>query len=302
MSTKSILILGGSGFIGSHLASKLSKKYKVFATYHSHPYSIPGTTYLPFSLDNKIWMKRVLHIVQPDTIIYLLGNNDERWIERKTKLAEHLHSDGPGNLVNPSEATQPRFIYISTPHVFDGAKGNYKEYDILMPNSLLGRIKIAGENVVKSKFLNYVIIRSSPLFGRGSGVGSRTFFDKLRLNLSTGQPFEATPNEVHSFGAVEGLAEMIHRIIDLGVRNKILNYGGITKLSYFEFARKFALRFKFDPNLIVAKRSETKNLYEKNAVLDFSLNSSPTVELLKVKPLLLEESFDLIDQNLVTSP
>lgn len=279
---------------------KLSKNYKVFATYHSHNYSVPGTTYIPFSIDNKLWIKRILHIIQPDTIIYLLGSNHAGWVERKPRLAEHLHSIGPGNLVNSSEATQPRFIYISNPYVFDGVKGNYKENDILMPNSVMGRIKIEGENVVKSKFLNYVIIRSSPLFGRGNGIG-RTFFDHLRMNLSTGQRFDASPNEVHSFGTVEGLAEMIHRIIDLGVRNKVLNYGGITKVSHFEFARRFAARFKLDPSLVVMKKPEAQSIYSKNLVLDYSLNSTPSVELLKIKPLLLEESFDLIHQNLIPS-
>ncbi len=298
MSTKAILILGGSGFIGSHLAATLNKKYKVFATYHSHPYSVPGTTYLPFSIDNKLWIKRILHITQPDTIIYLVGSNKREWVETKSRLAEHLHSVGPGNLVNPSEPTQPRFIYISTPYVFDGAKGNYKEQDILMPSTILGRIKIAGENTVRSKFLNYVIVRSSPLFGRGSGIGT-TFFDRLRMSLSAGRNFEANPNEIHSYGSVEGLSEMIHRIIDLGVRNKILNYGGITKVSQFELARRFATRFNFDPSLITMKRPEGINPYEKSPILDYSLNSTPAVELLKIKPLLLEESFDLIDKNLI---
>ncbi len=300
MSTKSILILGGSGFVGSHLAARLSKKYKVFATYNSHRYSIPGVTFVPLNIDNKLWIKRILHIAQPDTIIYLMGSNSLNWVDRKPRIAEHIHSVGPGNLLNPSEPIQPRFIYVSNPYVFDGTKGNYKETDIFMPNSIMGRIKIEGENSVKSKFLNSVIIRSSPLFGRGNGV-SKTFFDDLRMKLSTGQRFEASADVLHSYASVDGLTEMIHRIIDLRVRNKVLHYGGITKVSLFEFARQFAIRFKLDPTLVVMKKSDRANLYDRNLALDYSLNSTAAVELLKIKPLLLEESFDLINQNLIPS-
>jgi dTDP-4-dehydrorhamnose reductase len=300
MATKSILILGGSGFIGSHLAAKLSKSFKIFATYHTHPYSVPGTTYIPLRIDNKIWAKRVLNTVKPDAIIYLLGNHDLIWAEQKSKLAEHLFSDGPGNLVNPSEPIQPRFIYISSPYVFDGVKGNYKESDTLLPNSALGRIKVAGENTVRSKFINYVIIRPSPVFGRGNGI-NKNFFDHLRTNLSTNKNFEASHDELHSFGTIEGLAQMIRRIIDIGVKNKILHYSGITKVSHFELARQFAIRFKLNPNLIIKQKTEKKSNYDKEVKLDYSLNSSQTAELLKIKPLLLEESFDLIDQNLITT-
>lgn len=299
MSTKSVLILGGSGFVGSHLAAKLSQKYKVFATYFNHHYKLPGVTYLPLSIDNKLWIKRVLYISQPDTIVYLIGKNSLIWADQKTRLAEHLHSAGPGYFVNPSEAVQPKFIYVSNPYVFDGAKGNYKENDIFMPSTMMGRVKIEGENSVKSKFLNFVIIRSSPLIGRGNGI-HLNWFDRMRMNLSLGRPFAANSQEIHSFGTVQGLAEMIDRVIDLGVRNKVLNFGGITKLTEFEFARRFAHQFKYNPALVVMKKRDEMGGLGKNPSFDFSLNSSAAVELLKIKPLLLEESLDLINQNLVT--
>ncbi len=298
MAKKAVLILGGSGYVGAHLALALRDYYKVFATYHANAYAVPGTTFIPFSIDNKLWIKRILHTIQPETIIYLLGSNSIASVERKPRMAERLHSMGPGVMINPSEIVQPKFIYVSNPYVFDGAKGNYHESDTVLPSTVMGKIKVEGENVVKSKFLNYVIIRSSPLFGRGNGIG-RSFFDRMRVALSLGQRYEATTHEVHSFGLVSGLAEMIHKIIDLGIRNKVLNYGGITKVSYLEFAMQFAKRFKFDPSLITVRKIGGKSKFTEDFVFDFSLNSTQTANLLKIKPLLLEESFDLIDQQLI---
>jgi dTDP-4-dehydrorhamnose reductase len=298
MATKAVLILGGSGFIGTHLALRLRDYYKVFATYFTNKYSVPGTTYIPFSIENKLWIKRILHTIQPDAIIYLIGSNDLAWVDKKPRLAESLHSIGPGALVNPSELNQPQVIYISNPYVFDGTKGNYKELDIIMPNSVMGRVKIEGENLIKSKLFNYVIVRSSPLFGRGNGLGL-TFFDRLRMALSTQQRHYALQQEIHSFAPVQGLTEAIHRIIELGIRNKTLNYGGITKVSHFEFARLFAKHFKLNPALVTPRKLGAISTFDQNLTLDFSLNSSATTELLKIKPLLLEESFDLINQNLI---
>jgi dTDP-4-dehydrorhamnose reductase len=300
---KSVLIIGGSGFLGTNLALKLREGYKVFATYNKHPTNIPGVSCIPFDVENRKWIKRVIYIVQPDVVLYLVGRNDLEWAEKNPRLAERLHGEGTATIVNSFDILQPRFIFFSNPYVFDGSRGNYRETDILVPRTLLGRMKSAGENTVKSKCLNYVIVRSSPVFGRSSG-NNLSYLDRLRMALDRGQRWDTSTQELHSHTTVQGLANLIYGLIESGIRNRTVHYGGLTKINEFEFAKQFAKRFGYDPSLIVARGGISKKSDDEDAPIlstfDFTLNSSQATEILKIKPFLLEESFDLIEKQLIS--
>ena len=301
--TKTVLIIGGSGFIGTHLALKLRDNYKVFATYHKHPLKIQGVTFLPFNVDNRNWSKRIMYMSQPDVVIYAIGNNSYDWAESHPRFSERLHSAGPAIVANSADILQPRFIFLSNPYVFDGTRGNYHENDIVFPNCVLGRTKLGGENIVKSKCLNYLVLRSSPVIGRSNGI-NHSLLDTLRMKLDRNQQIEVATQELHSFVSVDGFTEVVRRLIETGIRNKIVHYGGLTKMTPFEFAKAFATRFKYNPNLILPKMNmytHRQSGLAEDFLYDFSVNSTQTSETLKIKPLLLEESFDLIEKQLVTT-
>ncbi len=298
--TKTVLIIGGSGFLGSRLALKLRDSYKIFATYHTHPLKIPGVTFLPFNVDSRDWVKRVVSVAQPDILIYAAGHHSREWAEANPRDAERLHANGTATLINTAEIIQPRVIYFSSSYIFDGFRGNYHETDTALPGSTLGKVSLSGENVVRAKAFNYIILRSSPIFGRSCGKNF-SFFDRLRMGLERKTRMEISSNEFHSFAPIESLCELTYRLIESGLRNRILHYGGLTKITYFEFAKNFAKRFNYDPSLILPKGSSLKKKTgSENFTFDFSLNSTQVIESLKIKPLLLEESFDLIEKQLVS--
>ena len=156
--------------------------------------------------------------------------------------------------------------------------------------------------MVRGKYFNFLIIRSSPLIGRGT-PWNYSFLDHLRSALKKGQRIELSSQEIHSFAPICGLCELTRRAIDSEIRGKILHYGGLTKVSPYDFAKRFAERFGFDPHLIIPKLtiSSSRGVNGEEHVADFSLNSTQAVQLLKIKPLLLEECFDLIEKNLIPS-
>lgn len=290
--TKAVLIIGGSGFVGSHLALRLREEYKVFSTYNTRHVSMPGVTFVPMNVTNRNWMKRVIYMARPDVIIYVAGSEDIVKSEADPRSADATHTNGLATVLNLAEIFQPKFFYLSSSYAFDGQKGNYRETDVILPSTAYGKAKIGGENVLRSRSLNYIVIRSSPLFGRSTGW-KLTFFDKLRMALDRGERIKLPSSELHSFAPVEGLLELMARLLSGGPRNKLLHYGGLTKLTHYQFGRAFATRFGYDPNLIM----ETET--QEQTTLDYSLNSTQIVESLQVKPLLLEESFDLIEKKLV---
>lgn len=302
--TKAVMLIGGSGFVGSHLALKLREKYKVIATYYTRPIQIDGVTSIPMDITNENWIKRVAYTFKPEVIIYVAGNNSLEYAEAEENETEKMHTGGPANVLNNSDILQPRFIYLSNCYAFDGHRGNYRESDTIMPSSILGKAKVAGENFIKGKSLNYVIIRSSPAYGRGNGK-KLSWFDVLRTKLDRKERVELPGTELHSYVPIYGLTDIVSRLIDSGPRNRILHYGGLTKVTPYELGRALAQKFGYDPNLVILKRAAAKKVGgatregEGLPDHDFSLNSSQMIEALKIKPLLLEEGFDLLNENLV---
>lgn len=299
--TKSVLIVGGSGFLGTHLALKLRDEYKVFATFQNHSIIIPGVTMLPFEINNRSWVKRLVYTSRPDVLIYVAGNNSVEWADKNAQQAERVHSIGVAAVAHYTDIIQPRFLYISNPYVFDGFRGNYHEDDTVLPGTVLGRVKNGGENVVRSRCLNYLILRTSPLIGRGNGA-NLSFLDQWRMKLDRNEKFEVGFQEIHSFAHIEGFCDIVGKLMNSGIKNRVVHYGGITKMSLFELAQAFAKRFDYNPNHVIAKRyKHRKTGISEDFIFDFSLNSTYAVQTLKVKPLLLEESFDLIQKQLVPS-
>lgn len=298
---RTVLIIGGSGFVGTHLATALREGYKVFSTFNDRPTYLPGVTSIPMRLANRSAGKQVLAFVRPDFVIYAAGPHHVEWAERNARDAERVHTAGAGGVSMISGMSPPRLIYLSSAYVFDGNRGNYRETDTVLPHSMFGKCKLGGENFVRGKSVNHLVVRTSQLLGRGNGLHV-SFLDELRMRLSRGERVQLAQNEVHSFTTIWSLTDVIARLIESGPKNRILHYGGLTKLSVFEFGRRFAARFGFDPSLVTPKtvafgRRVTEDSESK--IYDFSLNSSQMIETLKVKPLLLEESFDLIEQKLI---
>lgn len=200
----------------------------------------------------------------------------------------------PINVLTAAEIIQPKFIFLSNSYVFEGSKGNYHEDDNVLPDTQMGKCKLRTENFIRGKSLNYVIIRSSPVIGRGNGF-NYSLLDKIRMKLAAGETVELSQQETHSFASVYGLSEVIQNVIDSGIKNKILHYGGLTKVSNYEFGMKLCQSFGLDEKKIVPM--STGESKASNALFDFSLNSSETVKLFKIKPLLLEQSFDLLKEH-----
>lgn len=296
---KAVLLIGASGFLGSHLAFKLREGFKVFATHYRKYFAIPGVSQFPADALDRDWVKRLVYAIQPDVIIYCAGSNELRRGELDPRETERVHAGGPVSVLTASEILAPKFIMISNSYVFEGSRGNYKETDVVLPETQLGKSKLRSENVIKGKSLNHVIVRSANVFGLGNGY-NLSQLDQIRMKLEKGQKFEVSDMDVQNYAPVYGLVDLIIRLVDGGPKNKILHYGGLTKVSQYEFAKRFAKFFGYDPSLILPGRPEHLKKMGEKAVFDYSLNFTETVNTLKVKPFLLEEGFDLLKQKLLT--
>ncbi len=291
--TRSVLIMGGSGFVGTQLALRLRDRYKVFACYYTQPIRIPGVSCVPMKVDDRDWAKRIAYNARPDAIIYAAGSNDMNRAEADPRVTESAHVGGPAVIADVADILQPKFIYLSNCLVFDGMKGNYHESDTVLPSTALGKAKVGGENFVKGRCINHMVLRSGPLIGRGNGF-RLSFLDHLRIALEQGRRVELPHGDLYNFVPIGSLIDVLVKSIEGGLRNKTFHHGGLAKLTYYEFARQFAIRFGYSTDLISPLPAPTQKR-------DYSLNVTQSIQHLKAKALLLEECFDLVEQDLIAA-
>lgn len=303
---KSVVIVGASGFVGVHLALRLRDQYKVAGTYHSHPIRIPGVSMFPMNALDRDGVKRVMYTLQPSAIVYCVGDNRADWVEENFREAERYHSGGVATVASATDILQSKLILLSNSYVFDGRKGNYREGDTVLPATALGKCKVGAENFVRGKSLNYAILRTGPLLGRGT-VYRPSWIDRLRVALSRGQSVDLSDTELHGYMPVNQLSELVYRTIDGGMKNRVIHLGGATKISPYKFGLEFARRFGFSETLVRVKSLPEIKITKggrrthPEEVLDYSINSSFVLENLKIKPLLLEESLNLLQEQLIPS-
>ncbi len=290
------MIIGGNGFLGSHLANSLKKRARVVVTYHSHHVPIEGVLSLPIDIRDGASLKRIMYGQRPDAVVYLGGPEDARWVDENPKIAEKVFASGPGEILQAAEINSARFLYVSSTSVFDGTRGNYLESDNISPNTLLGKVKASGENLVRGRSNNSSILRLSPLVG-SSHPWRPSFFDRLRTSLAAGKTVEIYDHELHSWlsirDAVAGIRGLLTELTTNNPKNTLYHLGGLTRLSAYEISRMFARKFGFPENhIIVKKRAVQKGMLPlaDGEKFDFSLNSSEFIRAIGVRPTAIEET------------
>lgn len=287
-----VLIFGGSGFLGSHLARSLRKRARVVTTYLTNRVPIEGVLSLPVDIRNTNEMKRIIFAQRPDAVVFLGGPEDAAWVNGNAKAAEKMFLSAAGEVLHSAEMVSAKFIYISTSSVFDGTSGNYKETDNVSPMTLLGKLKAGGENVVRGRATNGAILRLSPLVG-SAHPWRPSLFDRLRKSLHASEPIEFSDEEYFSWLPVSDAVKAIEATIDIAPKGAFYHVGGLTRMTPYEVALLFAKTHGFSGSEILRKKKViTKGMIvlPDGDKLDFSLNSTEIIRRLGIEASPIEET------------
>ena len=290
-SFQKILIVGGTGYVGSTIARALAKDHEVTCTFRNPYTPIKGVKYVFVSyLEVKDNGKNLINRVEPDAVIYCAGNNDPVYCELDANIqpSQVSHCSAAANLIPAIDTLKAKLIYISSDFIFSGTDGNFAESDTVIPTYQLGKSKSSAENFVGGRCMNHVIIRCAPLIGRGT-IDHPSWIDKIREPLLRGKKIQVPSKVVHNPVHISALVDLIHKILENDLKNQTLHLGGLSKVSDLEFAQIFASQFSLDPALIEASDSGSQL-----GSSDYSLNFSESMKVIKFKPLPLEESLELL--------
>lgn len=286
---RKVLIIGGNGFVGSNLAHELRTDHSVVCT-HQGPYTpIKGVPFVRLAnLGDKNVCKALVNKIEPEVVIYCAGSNDLLGAEQNVPRTQTAHSVGVTNVFSAADNFKAKFIYLSSNFVFSGVDGNYSESSTAIPAFQLGKAKLGAENFLRSRSLNYVIIRSPPLLGRGT-LEHPSFVDQLRESALLKKKMKLPSKVIHNPVHIDLLISTVHHAITQDVRNKILHIGSLTKISTAELGKMVLERLGLDTNTVELSDAASTTLPS-----DYSLNFTESLQLLDARPLFLEKCIDLL--------
>jgi len=122
--------------------------------------------------------RQALDITEPQAVEQTVSDSDAHLVvntaaytavdkaETEPELAFAVNRDGPALLASACARAGVPLLHVSTDYVFDGSKkGPYLETDPVSPLGVYGRSKAAGEEEIRSRLPEHVIVRTSWLYG-----------------------------------------------------------------------------------------------------------------------------------------
>ncbi len=247
---KTVMIFGISSFVGSNLAEILKKDFRVVGTYHKTPVNIEGVTCYHCDVHKKDYIQKLIAIVKPDFTIYAIGLSSLFECKQRPKLADALNSVGAANVCSASERFRSKFIYLSSGFVHSGDNLTFTEGDTPFPNTAFGTSLSSAEFYVQRSCLNYLILRTGNLYGRGYRDQHPNWFECLERSLSRGEKFMADDSVKMGFLDIQIIARILKKALDENVTNRLMHVSSADLMTRYQFAQSYARHFKFDVSLI----------------------------------------------------
>lgn len=237
-----ILIVGASSFIGFRLFNFIQNntQYDVVGTCFKNK---KDDSFIFLDITDKFQLTKTFIEQKPDVIVWVAGSKNLKECEASIDFAKKINSTPIEQSIDILRLNNicAHFVFFSTDYIFDGEKGNFKDYDIPNPKTNYGRSKYYAEQFLLESNINYSIVRTSAVMGAGG-----TFFDWVVKELKNKKHIELFDD---SFFTPTPINMLIEAIIIL-VKNKefgTYNICGGSRLTRFEFV---SLLKSLDKNFI----------------------------------------------------
>ena len=241
-----ILILGGYGFIGSHISNYLKKDNHTIGIvdcYHQY-YTFPNWEYTPVlnqrkaitnadkeyigKIENLQFMENAFSDFKPDRVIHVATYPNARMVKRNVQ-------DATDNMVTATayildlcvKHKVEKITFASSSMVYGDFNNQIPDEDVVpRPNTLYGSYKRQGELMCKiwhrEYGLDYVIMRPSALYGEKDAI-TRVISQLLKNVLTTGKMTVQGPDNKLDFSNVLDVAKYFSLATVKDIKNETLN-------------------------------------------------------------------------------
>lgn len=171
---------------------------------------------------------------QPEVCINAAAYTAVDKAESEPGEAFRINAYGAGNLAHICKKYSTTLIHLSTDFVFDGKKGTpYTENDVPCPESVYGKSKLEGEQLIQHVYNRHFIIRTSWVY---SQFGHNFMKTMLRLGAERNS-LKVVNDQIGTPTNATDLARALVAIALSGsVNYGIYNYSNEGQCSWFDFA------------------------------------------------------------------
>jgi dTDP-4-dehydrorhamnose reductase len=241
MKSKKIIILGCNGQVGSTLSHNFDPIYNTYPLCKEIA-----------DVSDREQLRDICKQIEPDIIINCAAIIDLKRARDNPSDAVKVNALGAMNAAQVASEMGARFIHMSTDYVFDGyGNRSYTEEDVTNPINIYGQSKQWGEKMVRTSTENYVILRTSWVYGGNMGSN---FLTRLLDNYSKSPKLTVVNDEVSCPTYVETISECIDKIIRIDDIKGIYHLCDKGSVSRYDFAGEvFDILGKNDVELVPCK-------------------------------------------------
>jgi len=238
-------VIGASGLIGRALVRVLEKnQYQVRGNYCAHPAN--GLTELDITDASQVhdWFRATA----PQMVFLTAALTDVDYCEDHPEEAFRVNTEGARSVAREAARCGAKLVFYSTDYIFDGEEGPYDEHSEGRPANVYGKSKLAAENLVQELLKDYLILRTTVVYGWDRR--SKNFAMQVNEKLQAGKSIRVPDDQVGNPTLVDYLAEASLRLVQQDAKG-IVNVVGQDRLARADLGRSLARAFGLNPELIV---------------------------------------------------
>jgi dTDP-4-dehydrorhamnose reductase len=239
--SKTILLTGAAGLLGTALLRKLSPDFEIVATQRENPVRFQHGNVRTVSIDltNAKAVSDLFADESVDIVMNCAGAVDVDRCQTDHVYALSGNKSIVDNLIAQSRKYGCHLFQISTDYVFPDIPGPNKEDDVPRPVNFYGESKLMAEEAIRSSGIFATVVRVCALYSLNPGDKVNLLskmLDSLRQGkeLSTAQDLWSTPTEVND------LSISISQLIAIESPPPVIHLAGSDFISRYEFALRIA--------------------------------------------------------------
>ena len=283
-----ILVIGGNGLLGSKIVKLAQTKYDCVPTHRTRALH-PSSLKLDITSQEEVF--HVFKTVKPNMIMHVAAETNVDRCETDRNWAWKVNAEGTANVAKACGEMNLKLVYVSTDYVFDGEKGLYTEQDTLNPINYYGLTKLKGEEFVRERCKDYLIARTSVLFGWHPWKKNFATWAIEALRCEKG--IEVVDDHFNSPTLADNLSEALLEMVEKDF-NGIYHTAGSERISRYEFVVKIAKIFDLDIGLVKPIKMKELKAWVAKRPRDSSLCIDEARRELKTKFFDVKESLEFM--------
>ncbi|MDR3569353.1 MAG: dTDP-4-dehydrorhamnose reductase [Syntrophobacteraceae bacterium] len=227
---RSVIVIGSSGMLGADLMEALHVAGMRAVALRRPDIDISRPESIRSALGG---------ISSPGLVINCAAYTAVDKAESEPEAAMAANREGPAHLADACRRVGIPLIHVSTDYVFDGkANRPYTEEDAVNPLNVYGLSKLQGEEAVRTRIFEHLIVRTSWLYGAGGQNFVKTMlrlgFEREELKVVCDQYGCPT----WTFDLARCLVRMAQRVLSdsRNVRWGAYHFCGKGKTTWYRFA------------------------------------------------------------------